>query len=316
MRLRHTIVAAIAVSLATAAHPWAQHGEHEMSAAAAPPGGNADCAEGGHKALAIIEAATARLDADGTGSEGLRAAVAELQRAVGAAQAELFTCRAAVPAASAVSAPPATMAGMDHSKMNMGAPASGAKPAAPGAKPGGAMAGMDNSKMNMGAPASGAKPAASGAKPGGATAGMDHSKMNMRAPASSAKPAAPGAKPGGATAGMDHSKMNMGAPASSAKPAAPGPKPGGAMAGMDHSKMNMGGGRSTPGAMPMAAAGEEAKLPVMTAQRIADPACAANVGQATAPKAVFERKVYYFCSTAARDEFRKAPAAYLEKHPR
>ena len=286
MRLRHTIVAAIAVSLATAAHPWAQHGEHEMSAAAAPPGGNADCAEGGHKALAIIEAATARLDADGTGSEGLRAAVAELQRAVGAAQAELFTCRAAVPAASAVSAPPATMAGMDHSKMNMGAPASGAKPAAPGAKPGGAMAGMDNSKMNMGAPASGAKPAASGAKPGGATAGMDHSKMNM------------------------------GAPASSAKPAAPGPKPGGAMAGMDHSKMNMGGGRSTPGAMPMAAAGEEAKLPVMTAQRIADPACAANVGQATAPKAVFERKVYYFCSTAARDEFRKAPAAYLEKHPR
>ena len=87
------------------------------------------------------------------------------------------------------------------------------------------------------------------------------------------------------------------------------------MAGMDHSKMNMGGGSSKPGATPMAAGGE-AKLPVMTAQRIADPECAGNVGQATAPKAVFERKVYYFCSTAARDEFRKAPAPYLEKHPR
>ena len=302
MRLRLDIVAAIVVSLA-AAHPSAQHGGHEMSAAAAPTAGNADCAEGGHKALTIIETASARLDADGTSGEELRAAVAELQRAVGAAQAELFTCRAAVPAASAVSAPPATMAGMDQATMNMGAPSAGAKSAVPGANPGA-----------IGRPAFSAKPVSPGVKPGGAMAGTDHSKMNMGAPASGAKPAAPGAKPGGAMAGMDHSKMNMG-PASGAKPAAPGAKPSGSMAGMDHSKMNMGGGSSRPGAMPMAAGGE-AKLPVMTAQRIADPACAGNVGQATAPKAVFERKVYYFCSTAARDEFRKAPAAYLQNHPR
>ena len=54
----------------------------------------------------------------------------------------------------------------------------------------------------------------------------------------------------------------------------------------------------------------------MMAERIADPACAGNLGEATAPKAVFERQVYYFCSTAARDEFRKDPAAYLKRHPR
>jgi len=26
--------------------------------------------------------------------------------------------------------------------------------------------------------------------------------------------------------------------------------------------------------------------------------------------------VYYFCTSKARDEFRKAPGAYLKRHPR
>ena len=32
-----------------------------------------------------------------------------------------------------------------------------------------------------------------------------------------------------------------------------------------------------------------------------------------APKATYQRKVYYFCSTADRDAFLKDPAAYLKK---
>ena len=85
---------------------------------------------------------------------------------------------------------------------------------------------------------------------------------------------------------------------------------------MDHSKM------SIPGTAP-ATGGEHAgmkmdtpKLPVIPAARIADPACPANVTQGNAPKAVYQRKVYFFCSTADRDLFRKNPAAYLKQRPR
>jgi len=174
---------------------------------------------------------------------------------------------------------------------------------------------MDHSKMNMGKPAPGAKPATPGAKPADAMAGMDHSKMDRGKPAPSAKPEVRGAKPAGAMAGMDHSKMDMGKPAPGAKPAAAGAKPADAMAGMDHSKMNTGSATPKPDATGVAAGGE-GKLPVTMAERIADPACPDNLGQAAAPRAVFQRKVYYFCSTGARDEFRRDPAVYLKKHPR
>lgn len=348
MRAPHSIFAAVvAMSLAAASGARAQHEGHQMPAATAQAVPNPDCAQAGQRALVIVETAGLRVEAARRPNSGadLQDTIASAQRAVAAAQAELFTCRAAVPAASAGTTlpaamagmdhstmnmgtpapgartagsgakPPDAMAGMDHSKMNTGKPAAGAKTAAPGAKPADPMAGMDHSKMDMGKPAASAKTRAPGAKPVDAMAGMDHSKMNMGKPAAGAKTATPGAKPSGAMAGMDHSKMNMGTPASGAKPAAPGAKPADPMAGMDHSKMAMAGAEAKPGDMPLAAAGD-AKLPVMMAERIADPACVGNVGQATAPKAVLERKVYYFCSTAARDEFRKDPAAYLKKHPR
>ena len=287
MRAGLTICAAFVVALhAAASDAGAQHDGHVGPATATSAPRNADCARAGRTARAIIDAAGARLAAappvEGRGD--LQTAVAEAERAVAAAQAELFTCRAAVPTASPVAPAPVAMAGMDHSKMNMGTPAAAAKPASPGAKPVDKMAGMDHSKMNMGTPAAAAKPAARAAKPPDPMAGMDHSKMNTAKPAAAATSPAQGQK------------------------AAP-------MAGMDHSKMPMGGATAKPGDAPMAAGGE-AKLPVMMAERIADPACAGNVGQASAPRAVFERKVYYFCSTAARDEFRKDPAAYLKKHPR
>lgn len=81
-------------------------------------------------------------------------------------------------------------------------------------------------------------------------------------------------------------------------------------------------GKPAPDATPenpgvdTATASGSGKLPVTMADRLADPSCPDNVGQATAPKAVYERKVYYFCSTKTRDQFRKDPAAYLKKHPR
>ena len=66
-----------------------------------------------------------------------------------------------------------------------------------------------------------------------------------------------------------------------------------------------------PAAMTMG----EAKLPVTSAERVMDPACP-NADTKTAPKAVYERRVYYFCSAKDRDAFLKDPAAYLKKQPR
>ena len=91
-----------------------------------------------------------------------------------------------------------------------------------------------------------------------------------------------------------------------AQPAAPAAKPAAPAAPMDHSKMPMGGSESKAGA---------AKLPVTPAERVMDPACQ-TADTRTAPKATYQGKVYYFCSTKDRDEFQKDPAAYLKKRPR
>ncbi len=160
---------------------------------------------------------------------------------------------------------------------------------------------MNHSKMAMG----GTTPAAA--------APMDHSKMAMGGATPGAKPATVGAKPA-AAAPMDHSKMAMGG----ATPTLAGAKPAAAeaqaaaAAPMDHSKMAMGGATPAPtGSVTMG----EAKLPVNAAERVMDPACP-NADTKTAPKAVHERRVYYFCSDQDRDAFLKDPAAYLKKRPR
>lgn len=274
-------IVAIAVA-AVDAH--AQHEGHAMAGETAAALPNPACAPAGRKALAIVETASARLESAprvATGDMG--AAIADLQRAVGAAQAQLFTCRAAVPATSAATAPADAMAGMDHAKMAMGKPAAEAKPSTQSAKP-------------------------------DAMAGMDHSNMAMGTPVPTAKPTRPVAKPD-AMAGMDDSRIARGKSMPAAKPAARGAKPVDAMAGMDHPKMAKPGAASKPESTAVVAGGG-GKLPVAMAERIADPACPNNVGQATAPKAVYQRKVYYFCSPKDRDEFRKNPAAYLKKRSR
>ena len=71
-------------------------------------------------------------------------------------------------------------------------------------------------------------------------------------------------------------------------------------------------GRQRPMA-PAEAPPDEPRLPVAEAERVVDPACAATIDLAKAPKATYQRKVYYFCSTADRDEFVRDPAAYLKK---
>jgi len=169
------------------------------------------------------------------------------------------------------------------------------------------------------------EPADDSKMPAGAAAAapMDHSKMAMGgatpAPAG-AKPGAAGAKPAAAVP-IDHSKMALGGATltpSGAKPAADGTKPA-ATAPMDHSKMAMGGTTpAQPGAKPAESGGMtmgEAKLPVTSAERVMDPACP-NADTKTAPKAVYERRVYYFCSEKDRDAFLKGPAAYLKQRPR
>jgi YHS domain-containing protein len=58
---------------------------------------------------------------------------------------------------------------------------------------------------------------------------------------------------------------------------------------------------------------DEPRLPVMPAERIIDPACADTIDLVNAPRASYQGKVYYFCSTADHDAFVKDPAAYLKK---
>ena len=130
------------------------------------------------------------------------------------------------------------MAGMDHSTMNMGAPAPAPTPSTPAAATG--MAGMDHSTMAISPRQTGGASTRPATAPGG-MAGMDHSQMDMGA--RSAPPRGTGrSSPGrasaatGGMAGMDHSTMPMsparpGARSSTATPRA------GAMAGMDHSAM-------------------------------------------------------------------------------
>lgn len=182
------------------------------------------------------------------------------------------------------------------------------------------------------APASGAKPQAGDphvghtmttptaptkAPPTAKPSADPHAGHTM-APAPAAKPPAATTKPGAAKpAGDPHAGHTMPAdkpktPETSKAPA--GAKPTTPAAPMDHSKMPMGGAPKKGD--ETATAKEHPKLPVMPAERIADPACPNNVGDPKAPTAVYQRKVYYFCSTKDRDEFRKDPAAYLKKRPR
>jgi YHS domain-containing protein len=57
----------------------------------------------------------------------------------------------------------------------------------------------------------------------------------------------------------------------------------------------------------------EPRLPVREAERVIDPACATTIDLRNAPRATFQGKVYYFCSTADRNEFVKDPVDYLKK---
>jgi YHS domain-containing protein len=76
--------------------------------------------------------------------------------------------------------------------------------------------------------------------------------------------------------------------------------------------------RAKPGAPNQPAAPREPppgepRLPVNEAERVIDPACAATIDLVKAPRATYQRRVYYFCSVSDRDEFVKDPAAYLKK---
>lgn len=58
------------------------------------------------------------------------------------------------------------------------------------------------------------------------------------------------------------------------------------------------------------------RLPVVQAERVIDPACAATIDLVNAPRATYQGKVYYFCSTADQEEFLRDPQAYLQRRAR
>jgi YHS domain-containing protein len=117
--------------------------------------------------------------------------------------------------------------------------------------------------------------------------------MRMAAMAPAPAAAAPG-KPAAAPTEHDHTTPK---PPESRAPAAPGPE---------------GKKPTAPPPSAPAAAGDP-KLPVLPAERVIDPACAATINLTTAPRATYQGKVYYFCAPADREEFLKDPVAYLKK---
>lgn len=60
----------------------------------------------------------------------------------------------------------------------------------------------------------------------------------------------------------------------------------------------------------------EPRLPVIPAERVIDPACAATIDLVNAPRATYRGIVYYFCTVADRDEFVRNPEAYLKGRAR
>ena len=52
---------------------------------------------------------------------------------------------------------------------------------------------------------------------------------------------------------------------------------------------------------------------MLEAERVIDPVCAATIDLVNAPRATYQGKAYYFCSTADRDAFVKDPVAYLKR---
>ncbi len=160
---------------------------------------------------------------------------------------------------------------------------------------------------------------ASAVAPGAAHQGHPMGTVQQSPPTPAMQPGSPvpapgGAKPAAPAHPMDHSKMPMRTSPPAGKPAPPGAKPATPAAPMEHSKIPMGSETKTggvPGTMKTA----DPKLPVMPAERVMDPACS-KADTKTAPKATYQQKVYYFCSTKDRDEFLRDPAAYLKKRPR
>ena len=276
----------------------AQHEGHQQTTPSAP---NAACTQGGQQALAIVETAGAQLDAarQTNSPADMRAAISQLQTALAAAQAQLAACRTTMPVKQPEATSPAP---------------GGGKPGTTPSPPAASAPAMDPAAMGHGKSAPGGKPPAMGAKPPAPTQPMDHSKMGQGAPAPRTKAAAPGAKPAAPAHSMDHSKMPTGTSGQAAKPATPVAKPATPPQSMDHSKMPAGAGETKAGGHETMKT-REPKLPVMPAERVMDPTCP-NADTKTAPKATYERKVYYFCSDHEREEFVKDPAAYLKKRPR
>jgi YHS domain-containing protein len=62
------------------------------------------------------------------------------------------------------------------------------------------------------------------------------------------------------------------------------------------------------------AAGQDAKKTTdpKAAKQEVDPVCGMNVNPAESEKSVYKGKTYYFCSTADKQEFDKAPANYIK----
>ena len=264
----------------------AEQAGHQMPGMAqpAPQAAVAECAQAQPQAMQTIEAANTRLETarQSNTPRMMRAAMDDLQAALGSLRAQLAACGKLQTMAPAD--PHAGHAMPDTMQAPPGTPMMqpGSTTPAPGAP-------MDHSKMPMGGAAAGKPAPATGTKPAAPAAEDPHAGHTMSKPAPKAEPAKPEssrpAQPSGAAADphAGHTTSKPPAAAGLAKPAAP----------MDHSKMQMGG------------QGKEGKA--------MDPVTGLMVDPTTAPKATHQGQTYYFSSEQSRKEFLANPSKFAKK---
>src|SRR3989442_4354827 len=249
-----------------------------------------ECARAQPQVMGVIDAANLRLEAarQNNSPAAMRAAMDDLQSALGRLRAQLAVCAALQGAARADP-------NMRH-VMPATQPAPSPAPGTPVVQPG-------STTPAPAAPGS-AAPAAGDPHAG-------HAMPKPQPPASATPEGTAGMKPGTAksvpASGAADAHRGHQMPKSQQAPAAPGGKPA----------VKSGASKAQPSAPardPHAGHGTSAS-PATEAHegKVMDPITGLMVDPATAPKATYQGQTYYFSSEQSREEFQQNPAKFAKK---
>jgi YHS domain-containing protein len=280
-----TTAAAVTLAL-SAAVSAAQQPQHQAAAADAQMA-VAECARVQPQVMGVIDGANMRLEAarQNNSPAAMRAAMDDLEGALGRVRAQLAVCAAlqAAPAADSGHVMPATQ------------PAAAA-PGTPVTQPGSTT------------------PAPAAPRSAAPVAGDPHAGHTMPKPPASATPQGttgmkpkPGTAKSGPARGAADAHAGHAMPKSQQAPAAPtgkeAAKPAPTKPEPSASARDPHAGHGTP-----ASPATDARQP-----KVMDPVTGLMVDPATAPKASYQGQTYYFSSEQAREEFLQNPAKFTKK---